>query len=387
MQIAPLVYLDQNEVYLPSDIQAQLNNTYPALNFTAIKTGPSPLLLTNLDQLNTIGHCSTSNFDDCPIYLTSKDDVAKNPPWLYGVLPDPTTHKTVGARSCAVIVSDRGNGIVDAFYMYFYAFNLGNVVLGQTLGNHVGDWEHTMVRFKDGKPIAMWFSQHDAGQAFTYDAVSKNGSRPIVYSAIGTHANYAVPGTHSRSIASVTLNDTTSAGPLWDPILSAYYYTYNHSSSPDGIFTGSDASTPVPWLSFLGRWGDERYLDSDPRQINFLNLSVEWKYDTGPTGPLDKDLNRTDVCPSGGGACTTLSTLPAVSGSSVPLTVSRSVSATPTVTGSSSPSNTAASGGAKSGARPLEAGLGIAGIVVAAAGMLYTGTGISDWSAGLLFLS
>lgn len=60
-----------------------------------------------------------------------------------------------------VIVNDHGAGVVDAFYMYFYAFNLGNTVFGQTLGNHVGDWEHTMIRFRDGTPTAMWFSQHD----------------------------------------------------------------------------------------------------------------------------------------------------------------------------------------------------------------------------------
>jgi hypothetical protein len=54
--------------------------------------------------------------------------------------------------------------VVDAFYMYFYAFNLGNMVLGQILGNHVGDWEHTMVRFQDEKPVSVWFSQHDVSK-------------------------------------------------------------------------------------------------------------------------------------------------------------------------------------------------------------------------------
>ena len=142
---APLVYLDQNELYLPSDIQLQLNHTYAALNYTATNTGPSPLLLSDLDQLNAIGNCTADNFDACPIYLTSKDNVTTNPQWLYGVLPDATTGETGGIKSCAVIVNDHGNGIVDAFYMYFYAFNLGDLISGVVLGNHVGDWEHTMV--------------------------------------------------------------------------------------------------------------------------------------------------------------------------------------------------------------------------------------------------
>lgn len=51
-----------------------------------------------------------------------------------------------------------------------------------------------MVRFSNGTPQAMWFSQHASGQAFTYNAVQKEGKRPYTYSANGTHANYAVAG-------------------------------------------------------------------------------------------------------------------------------------------------------------------------------------------------
>lgn len=158
---APLVYLDQNELYMPSDIQAQLNNTYPALNYTALprENVPSPLLLSDLEQLNAQGNCV--RFGTCPVFLTSKDNVTTNPPWLYGVTPDSETGETVGAKSCAIIVNDHGNGLVDAIYMYFYAFDMGPNVTGQVLGNHVGDWEHSMVRFQEGKPISVWLSQHD----------------------------------------------------------------------------------------------------------------------------------------------------------------------------------------------------------------------------------
>jgi hypothetical protein len=73
------------------------------------------------------------------IYLTSNEDISKNPTWLNGVKPD-ADGKTGDAKSCAVIVVDKGNGFVDAFYMYFYAFNWGGIVLEKNLGNHVGDW-------------------------------------------------------------------------------------------------------------------------------------------------------------------------------------------------------------------------------------------------------
>ena len=167
--------------------------------------------------------------------------------------------------------------------------------------------------------------------------MSKKGSRPVIYSAIGSHANYAVAGTHSRNVSIITINDFTSSGPVWDPTLSAYFYTYTPSSATNGTFVPSDASTSTGWLYFEGRWGDEQYPDNDPRQVNFLNASISWKYESGPTGPLDKGLNRTDVCPNVVGTpCTTLSVLPATSGSSIPVTVTRTTSgqsSVPTETG------------------------------------------------------
>jgi len=51
-----------------------------------------------------------------------------------------------------------------------------------------------MIRFANGTPNAIWYSQHASGQAFTYDAVEKKGIRPYAYSGNGTHANYVIAG-------------------------------------------------------------------------------------------------------------------------------------------------------------------------------------------------
>ena len=65
-------------------------------------------------------------------------------------------------------------------------------VLGLRFGNHVGDWEHTMVRFINGTPNAVYFSAHSGGSAYKYSAVEKVGDRPVTYIGNGTHANYPV---------------------------------------------------------------------------------------------------------------------------------------------------------------------------------------------------
>lgn len=85
-----------------------------------------------------------------------------------------------GGRSDApaiLLVMDKGNGVVDAFWFFFYSFNLGNTVANVRFGNHVGDWEHCMMRFHNGEPKALFFSAHTAGEAYRYEAVEKIGKR------------------------------------------------------------------------------------------------------------------------------------------------------------------------------------------------------------------
>lgn len=125
---APLVYLHENETYFPADWASQLLHTVPEINYTQVTSTPSPLTLDNLSSLNSPNGTS--------VYLTSIDDVSKNPSWLGGVKPD-ASGLTSDTVSCVIITHDRGNGTLDAFYVYFYAFNLGDFVLGNYLGNHV----------------------------------------------------------------------------------------------------------------------------------------------------------------------------------------------------------------------------------------------------------
>ena len=282
------------EAYFPSDISAQVNNTHPYINFTTISNPPSHLTLENLNILNNYGHHGRN------VYLTSAIDVTEGPKWLDGVVPD-SYGRTNGAKSCAVIINDRGAGFVDAFYMYFYAYNLGNTVLFHELGDHIGDWEHNMIRFQDGKPTTIWYSQHGNGQAFTYSAVEKEGVRPISYAARGSHANYGMAGVHDHTVPDLNLPagfllDFTSQGLMWDPTLNAYFYHYDAESA---TFSSIEDS-PVGAMHYRGRWGDEQYPEDDPRQNKFWGF---YKFVGGPTGPYDKQLNRTLICPENGLPC------------------------------------------------------------------------------------
>lgn len=208
----------------------------PHLNYTTLKTGLEPLNLTNLNQLN--------KWDKgWHLYLQSKDNVERRPKWLLGRENIPsdlkseypeayrsdlgrTVHREqetlrrktnlgsieyghddteihagpedfnragriLGGRSHApatLIVVPKEDDIVDAFWFFFYSYNLGNQVIVR-FGNHVADWEYTLVRFEKGKPKAVYYSEHFFGQAYTYEAVEKIGNR--VRLVTGLHGRHS----------------------------------------------------------------------------------------------------------------------------------------------------------------------------------------------------
>lgn len=161
-----------------------------------------------------------------------------------------------------------------------------------------------MIRFQNGVPSQVWYSQHGFGEAFTYDSLEKQGLRPVAYSGNGSHANFATDGPHDHTIPNVNLpnvgilTDFTDQGTLWDPILNAYFYSFDANANS---FTAYDASSPTAWLQYVGHWGDERYPDSDPRQDEIFGIDATARYSSGPTGPQDKQLNREEVCPKADG--------------------------------------------------------------------------------------
>jgi len=304
LDYAPLVHLYSGEQYWPCDMGDHLYHTTPELNYTPVRTS---LQHPRLENLNDLNRWESGRF----MFLTSNDNVEDYPEWLLGEknIPaapplSPKSHRdyssraaiqgTEGGRSDApavLIAVNKGHGIVDAFWFFFYSFNQGNVVILR-FGNHVGDWEHTVVRFHNGRPKAVFVSEHFFGQAYSYQAMEKISKRPVVYSATGTHAMYATPGTHSYILPWGLLHDQTDKGPLWDPALNSLMYTYDVRN--DGLRPSNFTPTaPTGWFHFAGHWGDKQYPLGDSRQYLFAG---NYHYVSGPLGPKFKNLGRRKIC-------------------------------------------------------------------------------------------
>ncbi|KAF7542384.1 hypothetical protein G7Z17_g11619 [Cylindrodendrum hubeiense] len=298
---APLVWLHSDDPYKPSDLLTHIRHTTPMLDGKPIADLPE-LDLDNLEILNHYGP---------HIPLTSNDDPTTYPSWFYGEAPDAAGRIHNATPSCVILV-ERSEVDLDAFYFYFYSYNEGpnitqvlepfnqlvggdKVATGMNFGDHIGDWEHNMVRFRDGKPVGIYYSQHVDGMAYDWDdeTVNKTDGRPIVYSARGSHANYPLPGDQLHNIAMI---DYCDEGQRWDPVLSAYFYRFDPSTfTLTSLIPPNESSPPPPsanltsFFYFTGLWGDRQYPDSDPRQekIPFFGLR---RFQSGPTGPRAKHL-------------------------------------------------------------------------------------------------
>ncbi|GJE85188.1 Vps62-like protein [Phanerochaete sordida] len=281
-QFAPLSHLDSTEVYFPADVANHLTHVQPEEDMSAIASSVT---------FSTIGSLSSD------VFLTSKDtveDIQNVASWLNGVKPESTGLTSAPATIVAV---QKAGGIVDAFYFYFYSYDHATY-LGLQFGDHVGDWEHSMVRFVNGVPQDIYLSAHDGGSAYTYSALPSQNGRAITYIANGTHANYASPGSHQHDLPG--LDDQTDAGSIWDVTLNFRGYWFDNSTQTFTVASGAgtggsvEAGEGVGWLNFAGRWGDEQYDLFHEGQ--YCVTSDECKYVSGPTGPIAKNLGRTAVC-------------------------------------------------------------------------------------------
>lgn len=84
-------------------------------------------------------------------------------------------------------------------YHFFYAFNDWRLA-ANGMNHHEGDWEMAAVYLKNNQPYALLLSQHGAGNIEKWEtinkAIDKDGketTHPVIYAALGSHANYSKP--------------------------------------------------------------------------------------------------------------------------------------------------------------------------------------------------
>ena len=140
--------------------------------------------------------------------------------------------------------------------------------------------------------------RQEGTSAHHYNVALIDNQQPVGFSATGTHAMYATAGVHPYVLPGGILHDVTDRGPLWDPSMNMYSYTYDYQR--DHLATSNlTPGAPIGFFYFAGHWGDKFYPLSDPRQYRFLG---QYHYVNGPLGPRFKNLGRQQIC-QGNGDC------------------------------------------------------------------------------------
>ena len=153
--------------------------------------------------------------------------------------------------------SRHGNRIV-LQYWFFYAYDAYSptVPAGELWQVHEGDWEAVSVLLDlRGKPLLAGYSQHGAGVRRGWAKVPKRRTHPLVYVALGSHANYFSAGTHRF--------DPRVVEPLFISIIEQNgFEPADHTGKGRAVrpvvvrVTGSTPS----WMAFAGFWGEGQYI-------------------------------------------------------------------------------------------------------------------------------
>lgn len=282
LDYAPLTHLWSSEAWQPSDVADHLTHVVPKVNFINIS---EEVTFLNIGALSR------------QVFLSTKDSVDEDPPWMYSTENIPNEHGLSPAPATIICV-EKDHGVVDAFYFMFYSYNKGNTVLGLPMGNHIGDWEYIMVRYVNSEPSVIYLSAHRGGFAYKYSALTMTGNRATTFIAGGTHANYVTPGSHYLGPLNL-LNDRTDAGPIWDITLNFRGYWFHNATRSFSLAEGrgrggeEQITDGTGWLKFRGRWGDQEY--PIPQHGQYC-IGENCRFSDGPTGPVRKNLDRRSVC-------------------------------------------------------------------------------------------
>jgi hypothetical protein len=170
-------------------------------------------------------------------------------------------------------------------YWLFYPANIFTIASAKGLfwQSHEGDWEAvTVLLDRRERPILVGLSEHCGGARRDWKGVQRRGSRPVVYVALGSHANYFAPGKKPLDRS------------CWPKEALAVYDAYKVSlldSAARGrtvspIVTRVTAVSP-PWMAFAGMWGEDQF-------VHFPDVAP-LRFGTGPNGPAFHELWRRPV--------------------------------------------------------------------------------------------
>jgi RsiW-degrading membrane proteinase PrsW (M82 family) len=276
----PVLYFHQDELFRPQRVDVLLQTA--RLRQTR-GTLPDANVLSSVTATALEGYRDLSYYLDVWLGDNGSSDArnysALRDRYVAGLSPDAGGPPIV---AYAHVVADEVTGQITIQYWFFYFYN-------DWFNKHEGDWEMIQVMLdRSGQPQWAVYSQHQGGTRRRWqDTPVEGGTHPIVYVALGSHANYFSGNElypHGRVVGNsqVTVLDRTGLAGMVTPEVVML---------PDrrsGVQNG-----PLPaeltWMDFGGRWGEKTAIAGfeGPTGPCFKGDQWERPFDWGMSQPLD----------------------------------------------------------------------------------------------------
>lgn len=242
-QYAPVLHFASGEQFYPTSVDyiissSTLASRSPDGTVATVDPNPTPSTLGSYQDTNDFLDNRYGN-----VTQIAADYASKGP--------------SIGYYSYVHVLSTGGATVLQ--YWLFYAYNQGQ------LNDHQADIEVVEV-FLDsgGNPTQALYSQHLAGETAAWSDVETSSGHPVVYVALGSHANYFRSYQGRIGIENDVVND---GGVTITPDQLQLVMLQDQPNWP----------ADQGWLSFPGRWG---YVGTDVQIATGM---------AGPLGPVYND--------------------------------------------------------------------------------------------------
>jgi len=217
-----------------------------------LRVGPSPAQLGDASgtvRLDLRGCTPAVDLDSC--YVERARGAAQAP--------------TVYGRAVRRPSAGGGTSVILQYWLLYPVNDWRNPIRTPAIWQmHEGDWELVSVEVgADGSPSAVAASQHTLGVWRPWPNVRKRGTHPVVYSALGSHAVYFLPGFHGSAGAPHRIPPRFSGVPVAEPDFTAAQASWGPfgvAATAARVVDVSAGPASVPWLRFAGPWGDGNYV-------------------------------------------------------------------------------------------------------------------------------
>jgi hypothetical protein len=255
-RFAPIVKFHSDEQYLLADIPWYLERVRLrfdiSFGFDAQLLDHGEITMDNLVSQNHKAQSSGLSSECTNFFLEQTDSKGDDELDTYRKTTRQGSPQNDWVCYAHVRVADGGYEMFDIQYIFFYAYN-GDLLLSEAESAHEADFEHITVRVRKYLQTIekIYYAAHD-NEGKWYDTQSSMGmndgyqlynGRPLVYSALDSHASYPWAAIWDRN--NLPDDVTDASGITWDSL--------------DKVINLGEKEHPLDdcaWIQYSGRFGE-----------------------------------------------------------------------------------------------------------------------------------